>query len=370
MERTILNVFWIAEVALIGGFMLLYPRIARKGLLFGVYVGEERSRSEEARSITRAWYRGMVAAIGLALLTGAAIAARPGHPLWMIAPSLALGAAFTALYLIAYARARKLASPAQAAPPSVAAIGVEPEPRPALAWAALLIAVAAGCFVIVDTAARYDALPDPMPTHFGADGRPDGWSPKSFGSVMILPIMTLVMGVMLGGIALLTGRAKRGLRLDAGRSLEAQNRFRAAMSRFLAILGVLVTTMLAMMAFGAVQVALGRREGLPGVAMLIGLAIFLYAMLGSAYLAIRYGQGGARLEGPRVEEPLTDGLADNRCWKLGVFYVNAHDPSWLVEHRFGFGYTLNFGNAKAVATFAAFLAAILGLAAWAALSSS
>ena len=104
--------------------------------------------------------------------------------------------------------------------------------------------------------------------------------------------------------------------------------------------------------------------------LFVGVAIFFFAMGGAAWLAIRYGQGGSRLESPRGTAPLTDGLADNRLWKLGAIYVNRDDPSWLVEHRFGLGYTLNFGNPKAVATFAAFLAAILGLAAWAIVSSA
>ena len=39
---------------------LLYPRIARRGLLFGVYVGEERSGGEEARQIARGWQTGII----------------------------------------------------------------------------------------------------------------------------------------------------------------------------------------------------------------------------------------------------------------------------------------------------------------------
>jgi len=369
MERTILYVYLLVEVAVVGGFMLLYPRIARKGLLFGVYVGEERSRSDAARAITRAWYRGMIAAIVLAIVVGVLLGARPRFPLGMFAPALLLGAAVVGLYLHAYRDARRLAPP-QGTPLAVAARGAAPKPNLALPWAVLLASTLAGLCVIVYTVTRYDAMPDPMPTHFGLMGQPNGWSKKSVGAVMVLPIMTLVMGVTLGGVALLTAQAKRGLRLDDGASLAAQNRYRAAMSRYLAILGLLVTTMLAAGSVTSVQVALGQRLALPMAVVFVGLAIFLYAILGAAWLAIHYGQGGSRLENAQGTAPLTDGLADNRLWKLGVFYVDRDDPSWLVEHRFGFGYTLNFGNPKAVAIFAAFLAAILGLAVWAIVSST
>ena len=369
MENTFFNVYLLVEVATIGGFMLLFPRIARKGLLFGVYVGEERSQSDEARAITRTWYRGIIATIVLALALGWLLGSRPGFPVGTLASTLLLCASCAVLYLRAYRRARRLAPP-PGPPLAVAALGAIPEPNLALPWAVLLASAVAGVCVIVYTVTRFDAMPDPMPTHFGIMGQPDGWSKKSVGAVMVLPIMTLVMGVTLGGVALLTARAKRGLRLDDGASLAAQNRYRAAMSRYLAILGLLVTTMLAAGSVTSVQVALGQRLALPMAVVFVGLAIFLYAMLGAAWLAIHYGQGGSRLENAQGTAPLTDGLADNRLWKLGVFYVDRDDPSWLVEHRFGFGYTLNFGNPRAVATFAAFLAAILGLAVWAIVSST
>jgi uncharacterized membrane protein len=86
--------------------------------------------------------------------------------------------------------------------------------------------------------------------------------------------------------------------------------------------------------------------------------LMLWAIGGTVYLALRYGQGGSRIERAGVTTPLTDGLADNRNWVLGMFYVNRNDPSFLVERRFGLGYTLNFGNWKAVALFVAFIAAI------------
>ncbi|HEU4689717.1 MAG TPA: DUF5808 domain-containing protein, partial [Vicinamibacterales bacterium] len=36
------------------------------------------------------------------------------------------------------------------------------------------------------------------------------------------------------------------------------------------------------------------------------------------------------------------------AWKVGgLFYFNPHDPAVWVEKRFGLGYTLNMGNARA-----------------------
>lgn len=90
--------------------------------------------------------------------------------------------------------------------------------------------------------------------------------------------------------------------------------------------------------------------------------LLIVALGGSVLIALRYGQGGARLEEAAADAPLTNGLADNRHWVLGMFYVNRDDPSILVERRFGIGYTVNLGNPKAVALFVGFVVLVLGLA--------
>ena len=44
-----------------------------------------------------------------------------------------------------------------------------------------------------------------------------------------------------------------------------------------------------------------------------------------------------------------------------MFYVDRDDPSIMVEHRFGIGYTLNYGNPTAILTLASFVALWLAL---------
>jgi uncharacterized membrane protein len=365
MERTIFDLQMVVEVIVIGGLMLLYPRITRRGLLFGVYVGEERSAGAEARNIVGGWNRGAITATCIALAVAVALALSRANPLLTAAPTLLLALASVALYLRSYRRARSLA-PEPGARLAAASILAEVPGGTAIPVLVLLAGVLCGTFAVAYTEAHYGGLPDRVPTHFGTSGRPDAWSRKGFASVMIMPVMTLIMGVLLGGVTVLTSRAKRAVRLDAGGgSLDAQNRFRGAITRYLAVLSLLVILLLTTMSITSVQVGLGRREGLPPAMLLLGIGLAAFAMIGAVWLAIRYGQGGSRLEGPAAAAPLTNGLADNRAWRLGVFYVNPDDPSWMVEKRFGFGYTLNFGNRKAVATLSVLFGAVIGLAIWA-----
>jgi uncharacterized membrane protein len=73
-----------------------------------------------------------------------------------------------------------------------------------------------------------------------------------------------------------------------------------------------------------------------------GLA--LTTVIGAFAAAImRSGQGGSRAMVNTGSAPVGDHTPD-ACWKWGIFYVNAEDPSILIEKRFGIGYTLNFGN--------------------------
>jgi len=51
MSTTLFLVMALVETAFIGGLFLLYPRFARRGLLFGVYVGEDVSSGPEANAM-------------------------------------------------------------------------------------------------------------------------------------------------------------------------------------------------------------------------------------------------------------------------------------------------------------------------------
>lgn len=57
----------------------------------------------------------------------------------------------------------------------------------------MIVLTALLCLVpIVFGLILWDALPDPMPTHFGPDNRPDGWSSKPF-AVFGLPLIIMAL---------------------------------------------------------------------------------------------------------------------------------------------------------------------------------
>jgi uncharacterized membrane protein len=362
MKPWILLATMLFENLLVGGFALLYPRVVRKGLLFGAYVGEETFDGEDAKDITRGWNRGIAIALAACVLLGAVLSVATPDPWSVVVPVHLQLLAFLGLYLRAHFRARALA-PSGPPPPAVAPLRATPGASVLLPALSLAVGIACGAFAVAYALAHYAQLPGMVPTHFGPSGEPDAFRPKSFFTVMLLPIFVLVIGAFLGGMVWLTAHAKRALRRSAEQtSLDAQLRFRAAMTRYLFGISLFAVGLLTVMAVATIRVGLGWSRRLPSIADVFGIGVAVYAIGGGIYLALRYGQGGARLEKARVDTPLTDGLADNKRWVLGMFYVNPDDPSFLVERRFGIGYTLNFGNWKAVALVLGFVAVVIGLA--------
>ncbi len=59
-EAIVVNLALTFRVLIVGGFLLLLPRITRKGLLFGTYVGEASADRDAARMILGDWSRGCV----------------------------------------------------------------------------------------------------------------------------------------------------------------------------------------------------------------------------------------------------------------------------------------------------------------------
>lgn len=357
MEGRVIGIVWLLELVAIAAIFLILPRISRHGLLFGVYVGEDGARSDAARALKRWWYLGMAltcfaSAVGF-VATGGTFGAAGAFAV----SSLIMMVGAVATYVRVHTWARRLAAEPTVEEPDIP----EPARGPGSVFplATLAFVVVACAVTTIHLGTEYATLPEQIPVHFDATGAPDRWTEKS-PVVIFLPV---AMALILGGFMPLFGHlvihAKRSVRgPDPRRSAAAQNRFRTATGRFLCALTYPVTLMMLWIAVGQVRVAQGRSESIGAGVLALGVLTGVLAFGGVIYLLARYGQGGARVEGGGE---LTDGLADNRYWKWGVFYINRDDPAIMVEKRFGLGYTINFGNRKAVVLLVGFLVLLFAL---------
>ncbi len=69
-EAAVVNLFFTFRVFLVGGILLALPRIARKGLVFGTYLGEEQVDGAEVAKLRRSWDLGTAAVMAFSLLVG------------------------------------------------------------------------------------------------------------------------------------------------------------------------------------------------------------------------------------------------------------------------------------------------------------
>jgi len=346
-ETTLVNLILTFRVLLVGGVLLILPRITRKGLLFGAYVGEATADQDVARRLLGGWYAGCAILMALSLLIGLGIslAGRPVAGNLTGTAVLLLGA--LGLYLRVHFRAQDLAPPAAALQAAQATASLERSEPKGVGLAKFSLALC------VPTAIATFAY---AMSHYG------DMDTRAFVVILFVPSVNLVFSPFIALFALLTTTAKRSLRGGSGgHSVAAQDAFRATMSNVLSWTAILTCLFMALFSVQIFRLVLSENRSL-GEWIWWAAGIMLVLLLGNLIRIIKgYGQGGALQESGGIEAPLTNGLADNTHWVWGLFYVDRDDPSIMVEKRFGIGHTLNYGNRKATLIAVTFLVLFLAL---------
>lgn len=346
-EQGIILGIFVGIVVFTGVMSWFTPALTRRDLFFGVSVAPNARETAPARRIL--WtYRLAVVVLTLAGAIGLGLLIGTGGTGWLATPwpSLALLAAILFLslpYFYAHVAVRRLVR----AEPGLGAISpaaaAERAPVAALVprrygdlvpwfWEALPLAIiaATACYLIV----TYPLAPAIIPTHFGPNG-PDRYAPKAVGSYFLLIWTQLFLEILLTGLAVATARGKAQPDL-------ADLRFRRRGLRFLYLVKVTVLALLGVTAVAVARAGLGGGqvagwESLVTVAVPVVVVVVIF--IGAIALALTTGQGGSRLAGAAPVDRM-----DDRYWLAGIIYYNPDDPSIIVERRFGFGWTLNFGN--------------------------
>lgn len=193
----------------------------------------------------------------------------------------------------------------------------------------------AGPFVILAVAAlwvrsRYDELPARLPAHWNASGEIDRWVARTpanaYGPVLIGAAMCALMLFLQLGIQY--GAPRGGMQRTALRILLAVEYFMAFL--FCGILGAMLT---------------GGAMLTPVLALSVAATLLLLAVT----VAVA-----------RRAEPVRPNAGGQ--WRGGFFYVDPEDPALFVPKRWGIGYTLNYGNPRAVPVTLLILAVPLAIA--------
>lgn len=327
------------------------PFLLRKTIAFGVTIPEGYTDNTIVASY-RKMYSAIISSIGLISLFGFAIWANSNtvteEQMVLIGLAIQFGILFLsmALYLYFHTKTTQLkrmnnwgADLKQIRIIDLAS-RTKDEMLPSSVYA-LPIAITIG--LIAYTASQYGNMPDLIPTHWGPNGQPDAFSPKTPFSVIALLLIQLIMQGMLLGFNALIKRS--GIKLNAAKSKSSQVQqlsFRKYSSWFLFITTVLSTILMSFLHLSTIHEEIGNTA----LMLAMPLGFLLLILIGTAVYAFKVGQSGSRIDVAFEDEamPGVTDVDDDQYWKFGTIYVNKNDPSIFVEKRFGVGWTVNFGQ--------------------------
>ncbi|HEV2405144.1 MAG TPA: DUF1648 domain-containing protein [Ktedonobacterales bacterium] len=340
-------------------FTWIMPSLTQPTLPFGVRVPAERAADPHVGRVRRGYRYTLVGAF--IVCAGAMVALRESASVVWLTQGLALLGVviYAAAYYIAHRRLQgvKARENWYAGQREALVANVDAQSgRVAYPWVWLLPALLALGATIVIGALRYPKLPATIPTHFDINGKPNGFSAKG-PAAFLLPGMEAALTILFAGLTWLVQRSRYDIDPADPQASSAQQRgFRVRWGRALLLFAALTNITLLLGALLMWQILPANRPG----TFAILLAPEAVILLGAFGLAIVTGQGGARLRVARSGG--TTGLVhrdDDRYWKGGLFYYNPDDPAFLVEKRFGVGWTVNFASKGAWAFMGAIVLVIV-----------
>ncbi|KUO94793.1 DUF1648 domain-containing protein [Ferroacidibacillus organovorans] len=213
--------------------------------------------------------------------------------------------------------------------------------RKAVSWmwslptvALLLAGFAAGIL-------RYPQIPHVFPVHFNAQGVANGFATKSFMSVFTLSFLGLGLFILM--IVLQRATLRISGNLDPADPVGSAQHIALRMRRLFHATWLLIAFVNASLFLGELSLwgvistapnAMMLTTMLPIIAGMVVLVFTLGSFMRKAPAEFSNGSESARV----VRRD------DDVLWVLGVFYFNREDPRWLVEKRFGVGFTTNFAH--------------------------
>ena len=224
---------WLLTPSLIMAFVIvvclvlyyMMPRMTRPDVYFAVTVPSEFRDSAEGWSILKRYRMEVTIGSVLALLVVLS-PVRMGESMYSMVATLGGLLLQGAGVFLAYYRARGRVLPHAVAPATVREATLEPRPaRLPGGWLLQFppFAVLAGAGIWLHT--HWGLIPESFPIHWGANGRPNNWSTRTFTGVYGSLLMGAVLCAFMGFLAYAFLRWSRPVQA-AGPAGERERRFR------------------------------------------------------------------------------------------------------------------------------------------------
>ncbi|EON71965.1 DUF1648 domain-containing protein [Lysinibacillus sphaericus] len=192
--------------------------------------------------------------------------------------------------------------------------------------------------LITYTYMHYATIPDVFATHWNAQGEIDGWTEKTWISVIELPL--LLLGMQLTYLLLGIGMKGAKIQLSAQEKEASANRERHQRkygSWYLAAINLGVTILLVVLQY--TTIILQNETASYFFPLFIGFMMLTFS--GLLLFIWRIRKSNERFDTINTNETVP---GDDLYWKWGIFYINKDDPALLIQKKFGIGWTVNLGN--------------------------
>lgn len=358
-DSTLIMIFTVAILPIVGVMMALTPYLMKKGECFAVTVPTAAADDPYLKRLRRTYLVIMLAAtvvltvvalvfVVLNNVTGVIVAMAGGSLL------ICVGSYALMLHFRKKTNAYKKEQGWEAVLQEAVAVVAESNVPHAvsLKWNLLYLPVIA--LTVLIGIVGYAQMPEQIPIQVNVDGVVSNWVEKT-------PLVVLMPAAIQGFLAVcfvfshwtITKSKKLSEPGAPVTSALAYGMFARAQSIYLVAAGVVIS--IAMM---AMPLSFMNAITIMQSAVLVMIAA-LVTVIGALAIGVIYGQGGARMF-MRMQGSETLLADQDEYWKLGVFYFNPDDPSLFLPERFGIGWACNWARPAVWAIMVAGLVVTIG----------
>ncbi|GIM33340.1 DUF1648 domain-containing protein [Paraclostridium bifermentans] len=183
---------------------------------------------------------------------------------------------------------------------------------------------------------NYNSLPETIPTHWGIEGKPDTFAPKTFKNVFMLNILDIAMVLMFSYLTIETIGSRSYI------DTENKEEIRKKALRYLSKMGYAfwILTLSIQLTIIPMQWSLVSGGNIPTLIFFISIFLPMISIIYLIYIMIMISTLKSKNKNSYVIE------SDDEKWIYGFIYYNKEDPSFMVEKRIGAGWTFNMANKK------------------------
>ncbi|MDR2570369.1 MAG: DUF1648 domain-containing protein [Oscillospiraceae bacterium] len=344
---------------LCGGMLMILPHLTRKAYLFGVKIPPEAFELPEVKSLKKGYIS--MCLIGVVILLAVSIIQYIMRPELTLFATLYFPLLIILLYLAAFVPNWKKAVSLKEERGWVVSDIKFADTRSShsrgnlstMPWAWYIISFLILAASIAITITRYPELPEMVAGHLGFDMQATRYIPKTWGSVMMMPLVNAGTFLIMFFVGISIEKTK--LQIDPQNPRLSFAQHRVYRKRYGAAMGSLTLCLVIGMAGFGLALLYPESPLISALLSAVLIAILTIPIFIIIVVALTTGQGGNKVKidiGDELNEvDITKndnqgscGRGEDRFWKIGMFYYNPNDSAYLVEDRFGTNLGFNFAK--------------------------